>query len=175
MAVLPAVCTTGIMFRRVYRTCAVLSACTGGKTPTSNNSKYKKKYLGNQRPQNPKYATGRKKGSLRDLSKPWSLEQEGAFRWQRLYDCRKRHAQATWKVISHHPLLQIYPTWGIFLPDLKPVSQRDSRMQARDTNPSPESAPWTAGSTALWPVSDQKPSQLSIWQILDPHLHQQYL
>ena len=35
---------------------------------------------------------------------------------------------------NHHPLLQIYPIWGIFLPDLKPVSQCHSRMQARGMN-----------------------------------------
>ena len=90
----------GIMFRKVYRRHAVLSACTNGKTPISDNSKYKNKYVGNQRPQNLKYATGRKKRSLRDLSKPWSLQQEGTIRWQHLYNCRNQHAQATWKVIS---------------------------------------------------------------------------
>lgn len=64
---------------------------------------YKNKYLGNQRPVNLKYATGIKTVSLRDLSKPWSLEHEGTIRWQHLYDSRKQHAQTTRKVITTTP------------------------------------------------------------------------
>lgn len=95
--------TMGIMFKTVYRRLAVPSACTNGKTPTSDNSEYENKYLGDQRPQNLKYATAIKKGGVRDLSECSSMEQEGTIRWQHLYDCGKQHAQATRKVITTTP------------------------------------------------------------------------